>query len=107
MRKLRTFRETVIERLHDKEYARVYVEVALEEYSKDHDAKAFFLALKDVAEAQGGLTKLAEETHLNRSNLYSIMSGQSKPRLETVDTILQGLGFQLAISPLQTENTST
>lgn len=97
MRKLRKFNDTVIENLQNKEYARTYLEVALEEYSKDHDTRAFFLALRDVAEAQGGLSKLAEHTNLNRSNLYGILSGQNKPKLDTVDTILQGLGFRLSI----------
>ncbi len=97
MRKFRKFKDTVIESLRDKEYARTYLEVALEEYSKDHDTRAFFLALRDVAEAQGGLSRLAESTNLNRSNLYSILSGQNKPKLDTVDTILQGLGFRLGV----------
>lgn len=103
MRKLRKFKDILIERLLDKEYAKTYLEVALEEYSKDRDTKTFFLALKDVATAQGGLSKLAKNTNLNRSNLYDLLSGQSKPKLDTVDTILHALGFRLGIQeePLQ------
>ncbi len=40
-----------LEFLKDPERARVYLEVALEEYEKDHDSEAFLLALRDVAEA--------------------------------------------------------
>jgi probable addiction module antidote protein len=98
MRKLRKFKDSVIENLQDQNYAKTYLDVALEEYSKDHDTRAFFLALKDVAEAQGGLSKLAAHTNLNRSNLYWVLSGQNKPKLDTVDRILQGLGFRLSIA---------
>jgi probable addiction module antidote protein len=104
MKKLRKFKSTVIEKLQDQEYARTYLEVALEEYSKDHNTRAFFLALKDVAEAQGGLSHLAQQTNLNRSNLYGILSGQNKPKLDTVDTILNGLGFKLQVVPKGFEN---
>jgi len=101
MRKFRKFKDTVIERLQDQEYARTYLDVALEEYSKDHDTKSFFLALKDVALAQGGLSKLAEHTNLNRSNLYGVLSGQNKAKLDTVHTILHGLGFRLDVQLIE------
>lgn len=55
-----------LEFLKDPERARVYLEVALEEYEKDHDSEAFLLALRDVAEAQGGLGQLAKRASLNR-----------------------------------------
>jgi probable addiction module antidote protein len=98
MSNFRKFKDSVLEHLKDKGYAEIYLEVALEEYSRDHDASAFFLALKDVAIAQGGLSKLSREANLNRSNLYEVLSGRNKPKLDTVDAILNGLGFRLRVA---------
>ncbi len=100
---MRRFEDTLIERLRDPKYARVFLDVALEEYEKDGDTEAFLLALRDVAEAQGGLLKLAERTKLNRQNLYKTLSAKGNPKLETVGAILRGLGFRLSVAPLSSK----
>jgi probable addiction module antidote protein len=97
MKKLRKFKEVLHEDLKDQQEAKAYIEVALEEYEKDKDIEAFLMALRDVTEAQGGISKLAQRTHLNRQNLYRALSHQGNPKLETIGTILHGLGFKLAI----------
>ena len=102
MREYRDFRDYHIEKLQNPEEARVYLDVALEEYEKDGDTEAFLLALKDVAEAQGGIGQLAQRTRLNRQNLYKALSGKGNPRLQTVETILHGLGFRLSVEPVKT-----
>lgn len=99
----RRFEDDLRERLTDPDYARVFLDVALEEYEKDGDTEAFLLALRDVTEAQGGISKLAERTKLNRQNLYKALSEKGNPRLETVGAILHGLGFRLSVEPAKTE----
>lgn len=64
MKKLRSFKSWHIAELKDTEKARVYLEVALEEHQKDGNSEVFLMALRDVAEARGGLGKLAKK---NRS----------------------------------------
>lgn len=91
--------------LNDPERARIYLETALEEYEQDENAEAFLLALRDVAEAQGGLGKLAQRTGLNRGHIYQTLSNQGNPRLNTLGKILRDLGFRLSIQPLETEKT--
>jgi len=59
-RLFRKFEDSLRERLVDLEYARIFLDVALEEYRKDDDTEAFLLALRDAAEAQGGITDLRE-----------------------------------------------
>ena len=98
-----SFKENLLKRLKDPEFARVFLDVALEEYEKDGDGEAFLLALRDVVEAQGGVGKLAKETHLNRQNLYKALSQEGNPRLETVGAILHALGFRLSVEPLPSE----
>lgn len=97
---MRKFTDYLIESLKDPEEAQAYLDVVLENYEKDKDIEVFLMALRNVAEAQGGLSKLAERTHLNRQNLYRALSNRGNPKLETVGTILHGLGFKLSVQPL-------
>jgi probable addiction module antidote protein len=105
MRKMRKYRDYLIETLQDPEEATAYLQVALEEYQADHDTTALLIALRTVAEAQGGLSELARRTHLNRQNLYRTLSSNGNPKLNTLGTILNGLGYRLSVEPLEGEMT--
>ncbi len=98
----RSYDDFLLEHLKDAEEARVYLEVAIEEYEQDGDKAAFLLALRDVTEAQGGIGQLAERTKLSRQSLYKALSARGNPRLNTIGRILHGLGFRLAVEPLET-----
>lgn len=100
MRNTRKYDDYLMASLSHPEEARAYLEVALEEYEKDHDLDAFLLALRDVAQARGGLSNLAKKTSLSRQSLYKILSAHGNPKLYTLGNILKGLGFRLAIQPL-------
>ncbi len=102
VQQFRDFRDYHLEKLSDPQEAEVYLEVALEDYETDGDFEAFLLALRDVAQARGGITKLAQRTNLNRQNLYKIFSKDGNPSLKTLDTVLHNLGFRLSIAPLKT-----
>ncbi len=97
------YKDWLQEYLSDPEEARGYLEVAIEEYEEDGDTEAFLLALRNVAEAQGGLGVLAKRTGLNREHLYKALSPKGNPRLRTIGAILHGLGFRLSVVRLQTE----
>lgn len=105
MRKMRKYRDYLIETLQDPEEATAYLQVALEEYQADHDTAALLIALRSVAEAQGGLSELARRTRLNRQNLYRTLSSNGNPKLNTLGTILNGLGYRLSVEPLEGEMT--
>ena len=98
----RTLRDVTVESFqkHPKEIE-IYLKIALEEYEKDHNTKAFLLSLRIVADATGGIAKLAKKTNLNRENLYRALSARGNPRFSTIDAILHALGFGLALRPLQ------
>jgi probable addiction module antidote protein len=95
-----SYHDELIHSLRNRTQAFAYLQVALEEYQEDGDTKAFLTALRNIAEAQGGITKLAEETHLNRQSLYKTLSNKGNPRLNTLGSILKVLGFQLTVQPL-------
>ena len=97
MRKLGAFKEFHFQELSDPVKAKAYIDVALEEYQNDNDDGALLLALRDVAEAQGGLGQLAEKTGLNRSNIYRTLSAGGNPRLHTLAAILHSMGLRLSV----------
>lgn len=95
-----SYHDNLVESLKDIEKAEAYLKVAFEEYEEDKYPEIFLLALKNVAEAQGGISKLAIKTHLNRQNLYRALSSKGNPTLDTLDAILHGLGFRLSIEAI-------
>lgn len=95
------YHKHLLESLRDPKEAIAYLKVALEEYEQDGDREFFLLALRNVAEARGGISMLAKKTHLNRQNLYRALSGKGNPTFETLDAIFHGLGFRLSLEPLR------
>lgn len=80
----------------DPEEARLYLEEAL----RDEDPRVFLVALKDVAAAYGGPTKLAKATGLNRENLYRMLSRQGNPEFTSLSRVLHALGFRLTVAAM-------
>ncbi|EKD53748.1 MAG: hypothetical protein ACD_60C00157G0002 [uncultured bacterium] len=91
------YEEWLINSLKNKKEAATYLQVALDEYQNDGDLEAFLMALRHVAEAQGGLGKLSKKTHLNRESLYKTLSSKGNPKLQTIGILLKGLGFEFFI----------
>jgi probable addiction module antidote protein len=80
----------------DPEEARLYLEEAL----RDEDPRVFLVALKDVAAAYGGPTKLAKVTGLNRENLYRMLSKRGNPEFTSLSRVLHALGLRLTVAPM-------
>jgi len=85
---------SLIESLRDAGEAKEYLNAALEE----DDPELFLLALRNVAEAQGGMGQLAEKAKLNRESLYKMLSERGNPELRSLDALLHALGFRLAVT---------
>jgi len=98
---MRDFREYVKEKLEDPQEAVSYLNTALEEYEKDLDTEAFLLALRTITEVQGGISELSKKTNLNRQHLYRTLSSKGNPRLNTLEAVLNGLGFRLSIVSIE------
>ena len=101
MRKLRTFHEFLMEELANREHAIGYLDVALEEYQEDGDTPFFLKGIKNVVEAQGGISELAKRTHMSPDALQKILSSDKAPHIDTLGTILNALGCRLSIEPLE------
>jgi len=80
--------------LQDLDRAADYLSAAIEQ-----GERVFLLAVRDVVEAQGGIAKVAKATKLNRENLYDMLSKGGNPRLTSITSILNSLGFAVKFSP--------
>ena len=95
-KKLRNYQEKLLEDLQDPELACHYLNQAL----IDEDPRIFLLALKNVHTAQGGqMTDLAQKSNLSRENLYRILSKKGNPKLTSIISLLNAVGFSLAVQP--------
>jgi probable addiction module antidote protein len=83
----------LINSLKNPKEAEGYLNAALE----DDDPRIFLLALRDVAEAHGGMSKIARTCKLNRESLYRMLSKKGNPSLESLSKLLSGMGFRLAV----------
>jgi probable addiction module antidote protein len=97
MNKSKAYHLGLIERLRDAGEAEEYLNAALEE----GDPELFLLALRNVAEAQGGVAQLAEKAKLNRESLYKVLSERGNPELKSLSALLHALGFRLAVTAIR------
>jgi len=95
MAKSRNYRNHLVESLKDPTEASEYLNAALE----DGEPEVFLLALRDVVDSYGGMGKLAASTSLNRENLYRMLSTRGNPEFFSLSTVLDAVGFRLAVEP--------
>lgn len=88
------YKDFLFERLKSPRAAAGYLTASLEE-----GEETFLLALKDVAEAHGGIAPLAKATNLNREGLYDMLSDKGNPRLSSLSTVLDALGIKVEFKP--------
>lgn len=79
-------------KLRDPEFAAAYISSAI----VDNDLGFLPIALGDVAKAKG-LSKLAENTGINRRTLYKVFDKEGNPSFGLISQIMQGLGLELEI----------
>ncbi len=78
----------------DSELSVAYLNTALE----DDDPRVFLLALRNVIEANDDtFASVAKQAHLNRENLYRMLSTKGNPKLTSITSLLNTLGLQLTI----------
>ncbi len=95
MAKSKSYQSNLSEALKDPIEAVEYLNAALE----DGEPEVFLLALRDVVDSYGGMGKLAASTSLNRENLYRMLSTKGNPEFFSLSTVLDAIGFRLAVEP--------
>ena len=91
--KTESYRASLQESLRNPEDAAQYLNACL----ADEDSRVFLLALRDVADARGGLRALSRDAHLNRESLYGMLSKSGNPSLESLASVLEAFGLRLAV----------
>ncbi len=94
-KKVTTYQEDLIESLKDPREAAAYLNAAIEE----GDRALFLLALRNVAEAHGGMSAVSEKAKLNRESLYRMLSKKGNPEIKSIFTLLNSMGLKLTIEP--------
>ena len=86
-------KDYLLPRLKDGKAAQAYLAGALED---EEYPEVLLRAMGQVIKAKGiRPAHLAKKTNLNRQNLYRILSGKSRPRIDVVMAILSAMGFRL------------
>lgn len=94
MKKQTSFEADLMAKLRDPEFASAYIMSAIVE----NDLGFLPIALGDVAKAHG-ISKLADETGINRRTLYKIFDKEGNPSFESVMQIAESLGLELQVKP--------
>jgi probable addiction module antidote protein len=96
-KKSTTYQEDLVEALKDPREAAAYLSAAIE----DGDREVFLLALRNVAEAQGGMAALARRAHMNRESLYRMLSSRGNPEIRSILALLSSMKLKVTIEPEQ------
>ena len=85
---------TVNEFRNDAEFAAQYLKAAIEDTA---EPKVLLIALRHIAEASGGLAKVAQAAGLERESLYRALSASGNPRLSTLVAVIKAVGLKLTV----------
>lgn len=99
-KKYQKFQDYLVEKLRSKKEAKAFLDAAILEFEEDGDIEAFLLALRYLAEANGGMSQLSEKSNLNRQNLYKILTGKTVPKFDTTLSIMNSLGYRFKVEAL-------
>jgi probable addiction module antidote protein len=70
---------------------------------EDGDQAELLIVLRQMAQAFGGVQAVAEQAHLNPTQLYRTLSPKGNPALSSLSAILKAMGLRLAVQPLATQ----
>ena len=85
------FKDYLLKDLAQPEFAKGYLEAAIRDFDKDGNIEILLLAMKDIAEAQGGIEELVRWTNLSPQALTYLLNTEHPPQLDKVLDILSTL----------------
>jgi probable addiction module antidote protein len=77
-----------------KTFAAEYLKAAMED---TEEPKVLLVALRQVAEARGGMSKIANASGIERESLYRALSPRGNPRLSTLFAVTKAMGLTLTV----------
>jgi probable addiction module antidote protein len=89
---------TVRELRENPKFAAEYLRAALED---DDEPSVLLIALRRIAEARGGIAKVAKAAGIERESLYRALSAHGNPRLSTLVAVTKAVGLKLTVEAAQ------
>jgi len=87
--------EAVIRELRENpDFAAEYLRAALED---NDEPRVLLIALRRIAEARGGIAKVAKAAGVERESLYRALSANGNPRLSTLVAVTKAIGLKLTV----------
>ncbi len=87
--------EALVQELRESpEFAAEYLKAALED---DDEPGVLLIALRRIAEARGGISKVAKAAGIERESLYRALSTRGNPRLSTLFAVTKAIGLRLTV----------
>jgi probable addiction module antidote protein len=77
-------------------FAAEYLKAALED---TEEPQVLLIALRHIAEARGGIAKIAKKAGVERESLYRALSRRGNPRLSTLFAVTKAMGLTLTVEP--------
>ena len=88
--------EVIIAEIRDNpEFAASYLAAAMEETD---EPGVLLIALRQIAEARGGMAKVAKDAGIQRESLYRALSKRGNPRLTTLLAVIRAMGMTLTVA---------
>lgn len=75
-------------------FAAEYLKAALEDLD---EPQALLIALRQIAEARGGIAKVAKAAGIERESLYRALSARGNLRLSTLMAVATAVGLKLTV----------
>ncbi len=87
--------EIMVKRLRrNRAFAAEYLKAAIEDAE---EPKVLLVALRHIAEARGGISKIAKAAGIERESLYRALSPRGNPRLSTLFAVTKAMGLTLTV----------
>ncbi len=78
----------------DPEFAAEYLKAAMAEMD---EPRVLLIALRHIAEARGGIAKVAKAAGIERESLYRALSEKGNPRLSTLAAVTKAIGLRITV----------
>ena len=82
----------------DQAFAAEYLKAAMED---TEEPRVLLIALRHIAEARGGIAKIAKAAGVERESLYRALSPRGNPRLSTLFAVTKAMGLTLTVESPQ------
>jgi probable addiction module antidote protein len=91
--------EVMVKKLRERpRFAAEYLKAAMEDTD---EPEVLLIALRHIAEARGGLAKVAKAAGIERESLYKALSSRGNPRLSTIVGVMKAVGLKLTVETAQ------